>query len=212
MADDTSPTIPMILTILARHFAKGRAENVRLLVLHTTENPCANRVARSVATWFAGASAPEASAHYVVGPDEVVLCVPEEDTAWHAPPANPYSIGIEHTGRAAFTEADWATPEAKAMIDRSVALVADLCVRHGIPAKLVDVVGLARGDAGITTHALVSSAFHKSTHTDPGKHFPIEDYLARVALAVDALTDRFTKSSSGPSTEEDATGAVTEPS
>lgn len=176
--------MPVDATILAKNFKKGRAEPVRLIVLHSTENPCAAGVARNVAAWFAGASAPEASAHYVVGPDEVVQCVLDTDTAWHAPPVNDYSIGIEQTGRAAFSADDWATTEAQVMLARSVALVAELCAKYGIPPVFVDAAGLARGDHGITTHVCVTNAFHKSTHTDPGPNFPADDYVARVANLV----------------------------
>jgi N-acetyl-anhydromuramyl-L-alanine amidase AmpD len=183
-------------TILAKHFTPGRPEPIRLVVIHTTENACALHVARNVALWFAGASAPQASAHYVVGPDEVIACVREEDTAWQAPPTNPYAIGVEHAARAAdeivdgkvvakaFTADDWAGDAAQAMIAKSVELVADLCVRHNIPAVFVDKDGLVRGDAGITTHITISHAFGKTDHVDPGPNFPIDDYLARVAAAV----------------------------
>jgi N-acetyl-anhydromuramyl-L-alanine amidase AmpD len=176
-------------TILAKNFQVDRRDPkhgfaaVRLVVLHTTENPCAPGVARAVARYFAGPGAPEASAHYVVGPDELILCVPEASTAWHAPPANFYSIGVEQTGRAAFTPDDWQSASAQAMLARSAALVADLCDRYGLPVVFVDAAGLAREDAGITTHVEVSKAFRVSDHTDPGPSFPMDDFLAAVAAA-----------------------------
>ena len=173
--------MPADATILAKNFKHGRAEPIRLIVLHSTENPCAPGVAHNVASWFAGASAPEASAHYVVGPDETVQCVLDADTAWHAPPTNAYSLGIEQTGRAAVTADEWATDAAKAMLARSVALVAELCTKHQIPPVFVDAAGLVRGDHGITTHVCVTNAFHQSPHTDPGASFPSDDYVARVA-------------------------------
>ncbi len=167
----------------ARHYTPGRLEAVRLLVIHTTESPCAPGVARNVARWFAGNAAPQASAHFVVGPDEVIACVAEGDTAWHAPPCNPYAVGVEHTGRASFTAADWASGPATAMLDRSAALVAEVCARNGIPVAFIDVDGLLAGESGITTHACVSNAFHQTDHTDPGNAFPTDDYLTRVAAA-----------------------------
>lgn len=167
----------------ARHYTPGRTEAVRLLVIHTTENPCAVGVARNVARWFGGDAAPQASAHYVVGPDEVIACVAEADTAWHAPPTNAYAIGIEHTCRAAFTSDDWASERAQAMLDRSAELVAELCAQHGVPIQYVDEAGLRAGVAGITTHAAVSRAFGQSEHWDPGGSWPMADYLARVSRA-----------------------------
>lgn len=164
-------------TIPAKHFKAGRAWPVRLLVIHTTEGPCAAGVARKVAEWFGGAAAPEASAHFVVGPDETIACVDEADTAWHAPPVNGYAIGVEHCGRAAWTAEQWAEEQPTAMLARAVELVADICTRHGIPAVFVDAAGLVRGDSGITTHAQVSLAFHQTTHTDPGAGWPMDAYL-----------------------------------
>ena len=49
-------------------------------------------------------------------------------------------------------------------------------------------MSLARGDSGITTHVVVTNAFHKSDHTDPGPNFPIDDYIAQAAAAVAAAT------------------------
>lgn len=186
---DTLPSGRVVdATILAKNFQKGRAEHIRLIVLHSTENACAPHVARNVATWFAGDSAPKTSAHYVVGPDETIAMVNETDTAWHVgAPVNAYSIGVEQVGLAAYTPADWASPCEQQMLARSVALVADIAARNGIPPVLVDAAGLLRGDSGITTHALVTDAFHKTTHTDPGKGFPLDDYIARVASAVQVL-------------------------
>lgn len=171
--------------IQARHYTVGRTERVRLLVLHTTEGPCIHGAARNIAKWFAGSNAPEASAHFVVGPDEVLQCVSEDDTAWHAPPVNEYSIGVEHTAFAAFTADEWMGTGQQAMLARSAALVAFLCKWHSIPIVAVDVAGLLAGESGITTHCAVSKAFHKTDHTDPGPAFPMAAYLAMLSRAPD---------------------------
>lgn len=181
--------MPIDQTIQAKNYKRGRADAIKLVVLHSTESPCAPGVAHNVAAWFGGSSAPEASSHYVVGPDLVVQCVDEGDTAWHAPPVNDYSIGIEQTGRAAFKDADWQSEAAQAMLERSAQLCADICSRNNIPAVFVDADGLVRGEGGITTHVCVTNAFHKSDHTDPGPNFPIDAYMARVAELISAPGD-----------------------
>lgn len=176
-------------TLLAKNFTFGRKDKPRVIVLHTTENSTAPGVARNVATWFAGkghAPPPEASAHYIVGPEEILGCVDEQDTAWHAPPANPYGIGIEMVARAAYTAEDWARPEVEEMLERATMLVADICGRWAIPVAFLDEEALRRGDAGITTHAAVSRAFGKSTHWDPGAGFNVEAFLVRVQDQLDA--------------------------
>lgn len=198
--------------VRAAHFAKGRTAAVDLVVVHTTENPTAPGVARAVAGFFASppAGGPEASSHYIVGPETIVSCVDEADTAWHAAPVNHRSVGIEHTGYARFTAADWAGAPQQALLARSAALVADICTRHQIPVTFVDAEGLLRGDAGITTHAevsaacrlaiargLTSSVFSNpahpaapiSTHSDPGAAFPMDAYLGLVAAALPSPVD-----------------------
>jgi len=196
-------------TIPAAHFQKGRSEAISLIVVHTTENACQPGVAQGVAGYFAHppAGAPVASSHYIVGPETLIQCVDEDDTAWHAAPVNHIGIGIEHTAYAHFTDADWQGEQPQAMLRRSAELVADICFRAGIPAVFVDAEGLLRGDSGITFHATVSeacrlaiarkmtgtiwvSAQHPaspiSTHIDPGTAFPWDAYLAMVSAQLPA--------------------------
>lgn len=169
--------------ISARHITAGRTSPVSIVVIHTTENHCSNGIARKVAFMFAGPGAPEASAHYIVGPDETTQCVAEADTAWAAPGANPNGIHIEHTGYAAFTDEDWQSSDAQKMLLRSAALVADICTRHEIPVERLSVDCLRSGHRGIVGHKDVNDAFKKGNHWDPGSHFPWNRYLMMVKQA-----------------------------
>ena len=185
----TDPNMPRRIVddyITARHYTPGRAEDVRLVVVHTTESACAPGVARNVARWFCGSQAPQASAHYVVGPDEVISCVDEDDTAWHAPGCNPCAIGIEYTARAGWSAEDWQSEAAEAMLRRSADLVADICQRRGIPAVLLTPDELLAGASGIATHATVGRAWHRSDHWDPGPAWPGERWLTMVVEAMGA--------------------------
>ena len=168
--------------IQAVHFTRATRTAVDLLVLHSMESQEKPGTARNVARWFADPKrAPEASAHYCVDADETFQCVLDRDIAWHAPGVNSRAIGIEHAGRAAQSADEWADEYSMATLARSIELAADVCRRWSIPARFVDTEGLKRGDRGITTHAAVSAAFRKSTHTDPGPGFPLAWYVARVA-------------------------------
>jgi hypothetical protein len=158
----------------------GRREPIELVVLHTMEAGEKPDTAERVAAWFAGPHAPMASAHYCVDSDSIVQCVKESDTAFHAPGANANGIGIEHAGYARQTPEDWADPYSQTMLRRSAELTASLCKRHGLPVTYVDKAGLLAKQRGITTHHDVSLAFRRSTHTDPGKSFPMESYLEMV--------------------------------
>ncbi len=161
---------------------------VDLIVIHCMESQEKPDTAETVAAWFASEKAPSASAHYCLDVDSIVQCVREQDIAWHAPGANAHGIGIELAGRAAQSEAEWLDMYGRTMLQRAAWLVADRCVFYGLPpvpisAPRLREYPLARG---ITTHAAVSAAFRKSTHTDPGPHFPAEFFFEMVREAMTA--------------------------
>lgn len=164
----------------AKNFTPARRTTVDVVVIHTMESPEIPKTARAVANWFAGPSAPQASAHYCVGPDETIQCVDEAAVAWHAPGVNTVAIGIELTGRASQTIAQWADAESLAVLERAAQLVAEICARWNIPIARLSVANLIQKKRGICGHYDVTMAFHKSTHTDPGPNFPWEKFLARV--------------------------------
>ncbi|MEU5976507.1 peptidoglycan recognition family protein [Streptomyces sp. NPDC047315] len=104
------------------------------------------------------------SAHYVVGSADgrIAQCVRERDIGWHAGNwnHNTRSIGIEHEG--------WVDrPEyfTHVMYERSAALTAAICDRHGIPKDRAHIIG----------HHEVPG----STHTDPG---PLWDWVRYIRL------------------------------
>lgn len=164
----------------ARNFTPASRTKIDLVVIHDMEYPERLDAAEQVARYFAGTSAPQASAHYCVDTDSIVRCVLDKDVAWHAPGANSNGIGIEHAGYAAQRPADWADAYSEAELGISALLTRDLCNRFTIPMEYVEVAGLKAGQRGITTHNNVSLAFKKSTHTDPGPNFPMAHYLELV--------------------------------
>ena len=166
--------------IAARNYTRGRQSPIDLLVVHTMEAPERRDTAEQVARWFAGASAPRASAHYCIDADSVVQCVRDRDVAWHAPGANHNGLGLEHAGRARQTAREWRDPYSDAMLERSAKLAAEKCRRYGIPAVWLYPADLRAGRRGITSHVNVSLAFRRSSHTDPGRHFPVERYVRAV--------------------------------
>lgn len=174
--------------IQAKGYGAGSpGRRVDWIVLHTTDpphgDPLAAGGARATAGYFAAGS-PDAtgrpqdtSSHLVVGPEEAIQCVRYDDVAYHARGANPTSIGVELTARAAFTGADWMDARAEAMLERAADLVADIASTRNVPLEFVDAAGLLRGARGLTTHAQVALAFKQTTHTDPGVNFPLEHFI-----------------------------------
>jgi N-acetyl-anhydromuramyl-L-alanine amidase AmpD len=173
----TGSTIPFVQ---ARNYTRGRANAIDVIVIHTMESPEKPDTAESVAAWFAGSTAPQASAHYCIDADSIVECVRDTDVAWHAPGANHNGLGLEHAGRAAQSAADWSDDYSLRLLDLSAELVAQKCDKYDIPAVWLSAAQLRAGKRGITGHVQVSQAFKRTDHTDPGKFFPVEAYIARV--------------------------------
>lgn len=167
--------------VQARNFSPANRTKVDLVVIHDMEHPETPNTAVDVAHWFAGPTAPQASAHYCIDNAAIVGCVREKDVAWHAPGANSNGIGLEHAGYANQTAADWADPYSAAMLAISAQLVHDICTRWNIPMRYVDAVALAAGQRGITTHLQVTN-WQKTPggHTDPGPNFPMDQYIQMV--------------------------------
>src|SRR3954447_10294902 len=116
----TALTIPFVQ---ARNFTRGRSNAIDVLVIHTMESPEKPDTAESVANWFAGSTAPQASAHYCIDENSVVQCVRDEDVAWHVPGANHNGLGFEHAGRAAQGKRDWADEYSAKMLELSAGLL-----------------------------------------------------------------------------------------
>lgn len=175
--------------IQAKNFTRAtKPRSITLIVIHTAE--CGERpgAARSVAHYFAGASAPQASAHYCVDSLETVQCVRDEDVSWHAGPVNGISIGIEHAGRAGQTPAEWADDYSLATLERSAKLVASLCHRYSIPVVRLTAEDLAAGKrSGICGHVDVTKGLKSGTHWDPGPNFPWSTYLGMVAAELEHI-------------------------
>lgn len=167
--------------VQAKNYTPAKRTLLTLVVFHTMEAPEKPKTARNVANWFAGANAPQASAHFCVDDQEVVQCVWEKDVAWHAPGANHNGIGVEHAGFASQTLAQWGDDYSKRVLANSAALVARLCHRWGIPAVWLESTDLTAGKCGITGHKQVTDAFNNGKgHWDPGPNFDSAGYIALV--------------------------------
>jgi N-acetyl-anhydromuramyl-L-alanine amidase AmpD len=181
--------------VLAAHYTpanRPHSSPIDVVVIHTMEAPEKPKTARNVAAWFAGSSAPQASAHYCVDDVDVVQCVLECDVAWHAPGANANGIGVEHAGYASQTPDQWADDYSVAVLERSAKLVARLCQRFGIPVARLSVAELAAGGRGICGHVDVTNAFNGGRgHTDPGDAFPWDRYVGLVGQSLGVPWDRY---------------------
>lgn len=99
------------------NYTKGRTQKISKIVVHHTSGEFAPSVAHLCNP------ASQVSAHYVINRTGTLIyrLVAEQNTAWHAISANPFSIGIEHTNTAQNHFKGYKA---------SAELVADICKRN----------------------------------------------------------------------------------
>jgi hypothetical protein len=127
-------------------------------------------VAKNTASYFAKKTT-QASAHYVFDVENEEHCVPENRVAWHAPP-NHASVGIEICAEATYTREQWLSPEVWPAVELAAERARDIAARHNVPLIKRSAAELKAGAHGYCGHVDVSTAFHESSHTDPGPGFP----------------------------------------
>lgn len=165
----------------AKHFTKiANKRGVRIIVIHSMEAPEKGDTAEKVATYFKN-TVRQASAHICVDNDSIVQCVLDNNVAWAAPGANKDGIHIEMAGYAKQTKAEWMDAYSTLVLERTADATAQYCLKYDIPPNHLSNTEL--GDTvtkGIVSHAQVTDVFKKGSHTDPGKNFPWEYFIARV--------------------------------
>ncbi len=150
---------------------------IRWIVLHSTETEPGT--AKAVARYFHSAGA-EGSAHLVVDDGSCFGCLPDTAVPWAAPPLNETGFHIEQVGKAAWSLVEWMAHEDT--IERAAYKASLRCDAHGIPQRMVTALELRGGvTGGVTTHAAISAAFHKSDHYDPGQHYPRDVFMRWLA-------------------------------
>lgn len=166
--------------VKARHFNKlSTRRRVRLVVLHSMEAPEKGTTAEAVARYFATTDR-RASAHVCVDNNSIVQCVFDNDVAFAAPGANSDGIHIEMAGYARQTREEWLDPYSTMVIENAANVAAQYCLKFGLPVTTLADEQLLKGAAGIVSHDQVSRVYRRSTHTDPGKGFPWDHFMARV--------------------------------
>lgn len=154
----------------------GRRGRTALLVLHSGETPLEPGYAASVTRNWLNQPNVEASTHVFAGPETLVRSVNTYMAAWHASIANGISIGYEQTGYAAFSAAQWLTPNGRNQLDRLAREMAADAKLFGIPLRWLSTPEVHRalnGDTsvkGFCTHAQIDP----SNRTDPGSQYPYQ--------------------------------------
>ena len=179
------------MTTTAAHYTSDRqGHQVQVIALHSAENQELPGQATHLAQWFAGNTAPEASANVMVDNATIVTSVDDTDTAWAVGdfPLNLVAWSVEITGHASNTVAQWGDPYETATLKEAAIAVKAEMAKHGIPAvHLTDsqIVAIHNGNTtikGICTHADISRALKiVGGHTDPGINFPLVHFIQSLA-------------------------------
>jgi hypothetical protein len=144
---------------------------VTLIVMHDTEGGSASEIARYFSLHEEGV---QGSAHLVVDDKDCFRCLRDFDIPWGAPGANKQGFHIEQCAFAYWNPLLWR--RHMWMLRRAAYKTALHCHKFHIPPHFVRAHGLARGMAGITTHAEVTkwqqSIGQPGNHTDPGRGWP----------------------------------------
>jgi hypothetical protein len=116
--------------------------------------------------------------HYAVDPLATFQCSYDRYICWHAPP-NGHSIGIEMADNPSRLPGRWTGRRHAAMLRRTARLTAHLCLYYNLPMVWLSPADLRAGKRGVTSHNNVSSAWHQSSHWDPGS-FPTARFMKMV--------------------------------
>ena len=155
----------------ANNFKSGRNNTkITSITIHTTEASYAATI-----SWFKNPAA-AVSTHYIIRSTDgqITQMVKENDMAYHAQSANPYTIGIDHEGYVEQGNKWYSDKLYRASVD----LVRDICARRSI-----DETACYRGPASAGTGLLPAAIrikghqhYNGQTHTDPGKYWNWNKY------------------------------------
>jgi len=177
--------LPYIEFRQARNYRKGRRAAIDLIVIHVgelAEDLVGEDTNAEALMNYCATTTRQVSWGYSVDSDSITQSVKDEDTAWHAGGGgvNDRSIGIETSGYTAQTSAEWHDVYSQKMLALVAKLVAELCRRHGVPVRKLDVAQLKAGERGICGHVDIRDAFHQTTHSDPGRGWPWSEFVDMV--------------------------------
>ena len=135
-------------------YARRKSRTVEEIVLHITEGGTdkADITAHNAfggPKYLQGGKWMQQAAHYIVGRDgTVVQCVRHKDVAYHAGPANEWTIGIEHNTRSGSKLKDTKLTAAQYL--KSAELVLWLCNMLGFSADRNHISGHSEADPSAT--------------------------------------------------------------
>lgn len=173
----------------ATHIVGNQSERrspVLAIIVHSTESadlPGTTDDLRSVRNWFDNPKS-QASSHIGIdGQGNTELWVHSNRKAWTAGAANGWSLNIEFVARAAQAGKDWE----EAQIKQGARWAAYWAIKYRLPVQLGNVRNVnglcVCTRKGVLRHSDITAAGFGS-HSDPGKAFPMDDFLRAMRFYV----------------------------
>lgn len=159
--------------------ASRGVNDVHRIVFHTAEIQEHRDSAEDVASYFSNPTT-KVSAHACVDNDTLITCVWDKDVAFHAFGDNNNTLGLEMSGYAKQTAAQWNDAYSKAMLNRAAKWVADKATKYSIPVRWLTPAQERALAKGFVTHKIVSDVWGDGIRSDPGPNFPYEAFLKLV--------------------------------
>lgn len=150
--------------------------DITLLVVHDTEGD----TAEGAASWFAN-PASSGSAHLTGDGGTLIRCAPNNVITWGVADVNTEALHYEMAGvRAAWDRRLWLTRKSRRIYHQAAYRLARWSVEYGVTPTFRTTADLNRMSqlTGVTIHANLSASKHStSTHTDPGRGFPVRRFM-----------------------------------
>lgn len=178
MSQRTRTRPPAHKTFLVCNQSERRGP-VLAIAVHSTESqdlPGTTDDLRAIRNWFDNPVS-QASSHIGIdGQGNTELWVHSNKKAWTIGAANSFTCNIEFVARAAQGSSSWE----KAQVKAGARWAAYWCLKYGLPVQIGNVRNVngqcVCSKRGIIRHSDVTAAGFGS-HTDPGKAFPMDDFL-----------------------------------
>jgi hypothetical protein len=120
------------------------------------------------------------SPHSMTDPGETVDLLNLGTVGWHCGNGNQVGIGLEVTGYAAWSFAQWTSGDAFAAVRLDAKRAAEVAAAKGIPLRWLSLSQIRNGERGFCTHADISATLGGTNHTDPGQGFPYKIFMQMV--------------------------------
>ena len=161
----------------SKNFHGRNGARVRLFVLHTEEG---NQDAFGLHNWMKNAGV---SYHYALSNDDVIDIIDTDYCSWSALDANPFTINLVFAGsKAAQSREVWLSKFGQAIDNAAKLFVQDAKKYDPLDPNVLgqDYNAIRSGRSGGIDHSGITYGLGIGDHTDVGKNFPWDVFLAAV--------------------------------